>query len=236
MTINKNDKVYRMGICDDVENDRIALRENLIETASSIGITLHFSEYASAEELLDTEVQLDLLFLDIYMSGKDGMETARQLRANENTTNIVFLTTSPDFALESYEVTAFDYLLKPAHTEKLYAILERFLKVYRPRSILIQGKLFVVEDIVSAESQNKTVRFHFKDGTAAEITEKLDVVDAALASENFLRCHQSFVVNLDYVRGIEDCGFRTTLGTVILIRKREFSQIRKKYFEYITSF
>ncbi|MEG1632723.1 MAG: LytTR family DNA-binding domain-containing protein [Oscillospiraceae bacterium] len=231
--------MFHIAICDDFQEERETLKAILASLFEQRCLKASYEEYASGEELakacIEPDCELDLIFLDIYMDGMDGLKTAEALRAAELDIPIVFLTTSPDFAIQSYDVAALSYLLKPLSREKLTAVMERFLQSYRPRSIFLQGRLFVSDDIVSVESRDKKVLLNFKNGATAELYEKLDTLEAALRGRNFLRCHQSFIVNMNYVRRVEDDAFITTLGTSVLIRKRELSQIRKKYFGYLTS-
>ncbi|MEG2120368.1 MAG: LytTR family DNA-binding domain-containing protein, partial [Pseudoflavonifractor sp.] len=193
-------------------------RETLISLLKQFSeaqeISLACTEYAGGEALTADCVvrgtEFDLIFLDIFMPGMDGMETARALRHAGVDRPLVFLSTSPDFAVASYDVAALTYLLKPLSPEKLAAVMERFLKSYRPQSLFLQGRLFVARDIVLAESQNKNVLLRFKDGSSCVLHEKLDTVEARLTGQNFLRCHQSFVVNMDYVCGVAGEAFQTT--------------------------
>ncbi|MEG1682672.1 MAG: LytTR family DNA-binding domain-containing protein [Oscillospiraceae bacterium] len=227
--------MFHIAICDDLSADRRALQALLTELIARRRLQASFTAYDSGEALAASGGGFDLIFLDIFMGGLNGMETAKLLRSAGMDTPLVFLTTSPDFAVESYQVEALSYLLKPVTAETLSAVLDRFLREYHPSHVLLQNRLFMADDIVSAESQNKTVLLHFKNGATATLSEKLDVVEAALRGRNFLRCHKSFIVNMDHVRHIEADGFQTTLDSFVPIRQREFAQIRKKYYEYLTS-
>lgn len=228
----------RIAICDDDREARSGFRTLLAEAAGEQAQRFSLEEYDAGEALCvaaRSGALPDLIFLDIYMDGMNGMETAKTLRAAGCDTPIVFLTTTADFALESYEVTAFSYLLKPVTAVKLAEVMDRFWRSYRPRSVLLQGRLYVLGDIVSAESRNKTVIFHFKNGTAVQMQERLDVVAQQLTGRNFLRCHQSFIVNMDYIKAVGDSVFITRIGTEVLIRKREFALMRKTYYDYLAS-
>lgn len=110
---------------------------------------------------LEEQCIFDLIILDIYMDGMSGMEIAHKIRQREMETPIVFLTASPDFALESYDVNAFGYLLKPIDADKLTAVLERLLVYYdRPR-VSIQcdrrRRYLFLDEIMYVESQNHNI-------------------------------------------------------------------------------
>lgn len=228
-----------VAICDDSANDRKSLRRALRAFATEKGLGMEIASTEDGVVLLAMEPEIlseiELFFLDIYMERSNGFNVAKALRAKGVTAPIVFLTSSPDFAVQSYEVEAFSYLLKPAPQNKVKSLMERFFQCYRPRSIFLAGRLFVQEDIVFAESNLKNVTLHFRDGTSARVREKLDTVEQQLEGSSFLRCHQSYLVNLHHVRGVENESFLTILDEPVLIRKRDFPELRKRYYDYLKS-
>ena len=121
-------------VCDDVEIERLLLKEILCQYFEEINEEVSIVEYDSGETLIaDVEegyVAMDLLFLDICMKKLNGMETARKLRQIQCKVPIIFLTASPDYAIESYEVQASGYLLKSFSEEKLMKLLNRILNGY----------------------------------------------------------------------------------------------------------
>ena len=127
------------------------------------GGKVEVQEFQSGENLLaDIEegfIWPDLIFLDIYMGELNGMDTARRLRAMGVQAPIIFLTASPDFALESYEVEASGYLLKPADEQQTSAVLQRLMKANLPRRIAVKCRRHFrypfVDDILYLESDHK---------------------------------------------------------------------------------
>lgn len=226
-------------ICDDSANDRNSLRRALRAWAIENGQSAEITSTEDGKVLLAMKPEIlseiELFFLDIYMKHSNGFDVAKALRSQGITVPIVFLTCSPDFAVQSYEVEAFSYLLKPALQDKLKFLMDRFLQIYWPRSIFLAGRLFVQEDIVFVESELKNVTLYFRDGTNARVREKLDTVELCLKGASFLRCHQSYLVNLHHVRGIENKTFITILDRTVLIRKRDFPELRRRYYDYLKS-
>ena len=112
-------------------------------------------------ETEDNGAVFDLIFLDIYMGGITGMDTAKELRQLGASAPVIFLTTSPDFAVESYEVNAAGYLLKPIQLEKLSALISHLLtSVERPRVCIQSGRrrrYVFLDDILFAESDNHSL-------------------------------------------------------------------------------
>ena len=122
------------------------------------------------------------------------MDTARELRQSDTAVRLVFLTSSPEFALESYEVRAFDYLLKPVSYERVAQLLDE-LSSLRPATtdeLVIKTSFgyhaLRLSDIEYAEARNKHVIFHLRDGR--------DIEDRLAQNATFFKCHRSYQVNL----------------------------------------
>ena len=162
------------------------------------------------------------------------METARKIRQRGIQTPLVFLTATPDFALESYDVHAFGYLLKPVSEEKLTALLRRLLGHYdRPRVCVQwerQKRYLFLDEIIYVESQNHTIHIHLSSGEVLDSKEKLGDLESLL-DERFLRCHQSFLVNMSYIADV-DGDFILKDGTKIPIRIRQRKAIAEEYYRF----
>jgi DNA-binding LytR/AlgR family response regulator len=232
-----------IAICDDVEMERGILRYMLEELLSQRDEDIHIIEYGSGEAVLADftveEVRFSLIFLDIYMSGITGVETARRLRASGCKSHLVFLTTSPDFAIEGYEVDAAGYLLKPVREEMLQNLFDRILlPVHRQQVGLKCGREYryiYLDEVLWAESKNHTVYIHLLDGTVIDLRGKLDEIQTLLDSDSMLRCHQSYLVNMVYVTNVDENGFQMQDGSHVPIRVRSRHQITDAYHQWFLS-
>ena len=235
--------MLQIGICDDSAQDRAALRDALsglpgYRRAGDLRIT----EYLSGEALLmdaeDGRCGFDLLFLDIFMCGVNGMETARELRAMGVKTPLVFLSSSRDFALESYDVEAAGYLLKPPDAEKLGRLLDKLLSPpERPRlAVKCAGRRQYCEydALLYLESSNNVTILHLLDGQLLRCGERLGALEAELGDKRFLRCHQSFLVNMDHIKGVDD-SFTMRDGSRVPIRVRSRRELTDAYYNYFVS-
>lgn len=125
----------------------------------------------------------DLIFMDIFLQKENGMEIVRRLRGYDRDVSVVFLTSSPDYAVESYEVWADGYLLKPVSQDKLENLLNRFMEKRYPRlkrSLLMvggtSGRRIAYDDILYVESQRMNLRIVCSGGEVHRIRKKLDEV------------------------------------------------------------
>lgn len=122
------DNMLRIGICDDQQEARDALRFGLekVIREESEQIVYEFSTGESAVRWLKKHPgEIDLLFLDVEMKGINGMEAAEQIREFDREICLVFVTGYPDYVFEGYKVNALDYVIKPAETQKLSEVLKR---------------------------------------------------------------------------------------------------------------
>lgn len=229
-------------VCDDVEIERLLLKEILCQYFEEINEEVSIVEYDSGETLIaDVEegyVAMDLLFLDIYMKKLNGMETARKLRQIQCKVPIIFLTASPDYAIESYEVQASGYLLKSFSEEKLMKLLNRILKTDMKRRVAIknrrQYRYPCTDDIMYIDSDKHNVTLHLSDGSEIITVDKLEEIEKRINEKRFLRCHQSYLVNMDYIKDVED-DFIMEDGTLVPIRVRGRKEILDTYYDYFVN-
>ena len=235
--------VKRITICDDVEVERFVLKRQLKMYFQTNGGEVEIQEYESGESLLadveDGYVWSDLIFLDIYMGDLNGMDTARKLRDLGVEAPIVFLTASPDFTLESYEVEASGYLLKPADEEQTAAILRKLLKPDLRKRISVkcrrQYRYPFVDEILYLESDRHVVTLHMLDGSEIETTQKLGELEKQIKDSSFLHCHQSYLVNMAHIVDVQE-DFVLRNGDCVPIRVRGRKDVLDTYNEYFEKY
>ena len=117
-----------IAIIDDIASDAEQLKRIITSYFENRQIPTEIRYFSSAEAFFDDyrPGNFQILFLDIYMDGITGMEAARRIRNQSDDCILVFVTTSSEFAVESYDVNAAYYLLKPFQPEKLCHILDSF--------------------------------------------------------------------------------------------------------------
>ena len=117
----------KIAICDDSKLDRQLLKVAIQTYFENNEEEFKIFEYELGDNLLD-DIEVELLFLDIIMNGTNGMKIARKLRDIQFKAPIIFLTAYAYYAVESYEVQAAGYLLKPYDTNKLTLLLDEILQ------------------------------------------------------------------------------------------------------------
>ena len=229
-----------IAICDDLEAERIGLARMVQSYARQHGQKVRLRLFSSGESLLAAlggREPIQLLFLDIYMPGLSGVETARRLRAAGSDLAIIFATTSQDHGLDSFEVRATDYLVKPFWEEDVAACLDWFFAhVPEPLRVLPvysegEWQNLTLSHIYYIDVYGHQSRIHTPRGMV--ITRRgLDDLEAAIDSRDFLRCHRSFLVNLNHVEGIEGNDFRMDDQTLVPISLANVTKVRGQFIDW----
>lgn len=230
----------RIAICDDNELDREIITSLLDQYFENRSIACQIDSYETGINLLH-EVQdgycYDVIFLDIYMGTKLGIEVARELRELAYTGAIVFLTASSEFAVDSYEVDADGYLLKPHSYEKFCKVMDKLTASQNVETYQVTFRNNVIRipyhEILYFESDNTKCLLHHKNGKNYFVYKKLSEIEEELARDpRWLRCHQSYLVNMAYIQHA-DSKFTLFNGEFVMIRQRTLKEIRAKYLSYV---
>ncbi|MEA4934313.1 MAG: LytTR family DNA-binding domain-containing protein [Lawsonibacter sp.] len=231
----------KIMICDDRAEDIARLSAALYAYDPSFEITSFTDGTSLAEEFLNGGLTADLLFLDIYMPGIDGITTARELRAQHKDIKIIFISSSDEHYPEAYEVFAFNYILKPVDRERLSTVLSRALEELGRENVCkisfsYKSASYSVDcrDILYIESRDKLLLFHLADGIVLQTYWRLDEVIKELPQQAFIRCHQSFIVNISHITEMGESYFRIRQVPIGISRKYMKSS-KEQYYAYLFS-
>lgn len=231
------------AICDDDKRERENIGEIVRRKMKKRGEHLELDHFECGEAFVEKYERgrggYDLIFMDIYMDQLNGLEAIRQIRNHDRKAVVIFMTSSPDFAVESYSVHAFGYLLKPIEQNKVEEVMDRYMEECHPRtrqSLLVingsAGRRIAYDDILYIESRRMSLRIVCNGGIEYSIRKKLDDVQAELPETRFLRCNQSYIVNMDRIKDV-DTEFTVENGDRIPIKVREQKRIRDRYATYL---
>ncbi len=204
------DKVLRIGICDDESHFRKTLNESISKILFRQGLDHSIIYFSSGEELLGGHIDIDLLFLDIQMDGKNGIETAKEIRKRDENVCIIFISAFPEYAAEGYKVNAFRYITKPFDERELEAELTGAIQEAKRSnavSLFIQNDKFscriLTSNIIYIEVRGRKTVIHTTEDEI-ESNEALNKLEAKLIDQFFYRCHQGYLINLRYIDSVAE--------------------------------
>lgn len=224
----------KIAVCDDVAADR----QQLISLIKAEDSYCDCITYKNGEMLLwdfENGVHFDIFFLDIFMEGLSGVEVAKRIRMTDPNALLIFVSSSDDFYRESYDLYAFNYLIKPLSKDKLSEVLHRAIQhlgkdTNQVVRFSFNNLLHAVRcsQILYLTSDKHIVNFHMVNGQTLKSYGKLDDFVTQLPAETFVRCHQSYIVNIKHVTGMTTGEF--ILGDLEVPVSRKYSvQAREKY-------
>ena len=232
----------KIAIVDDLELDAEQLSHLILSYMKEHRIPAAVPEvFPNGESFLASFRAgcFDLVFLDIYMDDLNGIETARKLRALDASCRIVFVTTSPDFAVDSYDVNAAFYLLKPVTMERISKALERchLSAAEAEVSVLVpcQGTelRLPLHQISYTEYLKRRILVHMRDRSQHEISMSQRDFSALLLSYPwFCDCIKGVLVNLEDVDKLLEDRFLMKSGASIPISRLKYHEVREKYLNY----
>lgn len=234
--------MLKIAVCDDSRELLEKVEKDLheYENVRNTPATVH--TYTNAVDLLDglKKTDYDILILDIIMPGFTGMQAAHEIRKFNEEIKIIFLTSSKEFAIESYSVGAYYYLLKPVLNEKLFSVLDKVVSeiTSKQESCVIYTHMGIVNipfaKIECLEVYNKHLVFHLSDGSTKETRGALtDYENVFLERKEFLKIHRSYILNMDYIHSIEAGEIATYSGKRFPVSRLLAKDIKEHYMNYM---
>lgn len=229
----------RIAICDDEKNIRELIANKVAKQYPDANIIF----YNSGEELLLSDNPIDILFLDIQMQGKNGMETARELRKKDKKIIIIFVTAVEEYVFQAFDVGAFHYIVKPINNTKFTEVLHRAIEEWNAKQptkqepeekylMINNGGVHIkvtIDDIVYAEVFNRKVVIHKLNETIEYYGKMSDL--EALAGDSFFRPHRAYLINFKYVEKYDATTIYLEKGTA-LMAKQKYPEFVKTYMKY----
>lgn len=225
-----------VAVCDDEPSVRRELISQSTDYFAYADIDGRFAEFSDGESLLaayqNHTADFQIVLLDIKMRDLNGISAAKVLRTYDADALIVFVTASAEYVFRGYEVKAFRYVLKTELSHAFRKILEECVrelcttaKTYAFRTGTQETTVYLA-DILYFESSRRTVTLHTKQSSFI-FYEKLDSIEKELRSCDFVRCHQSFLVNAKEIRTVKTDSLTLLNGDILPVSKSRREAVRK---------
>lgn len=231
--------MYEIALCDDDAAFAAEFERLLADALNTRNISYHltlFADTSSLQSAMENGTSYHLLFLDILFDTEQGIRFGKFVREQKWNTDIIFVTTAPEYAIDGYDAAPLHYLLKPVSPDKLDAALERFLHKNAVPGLCFttpKGLLHVqISEILYFEIYGHEITIHKTDGQKETCTGTLKDLEELLPPMTFVRPHRSYLVNFDHISEISRYQIRLFSGDIIPISKNLYNSIQNKFIDY----
>jgi len=236
--------MIHIAVCDDNTDDLYNIVQLLKQYSLSKNLNCEFAVFQNGIKLISATEKgkrFDIYCLDIIMPGYTGIDVAREIRAFDKTAQILFFTSSSEFALESYSVKAVNYVLKPISKEKLFFSLDEVLEQIKAEkdkdAFIVKSKegiqKILVSNLIYAEVIGRNVLYHLLSGRVIECTEPFSsVCDNLLKYRCFVKTHRCYLVNMRYIDTIGNHQVILQTLSSVPIAQGKVREIRQQYLAY----
>lgn len=229
----------KTAIIDDLTACREKIRDCLYRYLNETyaGETPVIECFSGGEEFLSrfTPGAYDIIFLDQYMNGLSGLDTANRIREQDPLTALIFVTASRDYAVDSYGVRACGYLVKPYDYEEFRRTisLAGLEKIRSSRFIRLEDKKILLRDILWCGRSNHYVEIHTNQcGLLRFRLAFASLTGLLVPYPQFLTCYKGCIVNLDHVECMDGLSFKLDTGETVPFAIRDRKQIEAQYYAY----
>lgn len=236
---DRKDRWMRTALIDDLPEEIDKLKELLLAGTDQYRLAEEeIDVFQSGEEFLESfqPGKYDLIFFDIFMTGMTWVDAARTVRETDERAHLIFITTSNDFASESYEVRADYYLLKPYTEEQVEKMLNLIMpRVFQTVSTLVlpDGTKMAVDSILYTEYSGHYAYFHTKGSKVYKVRlGYAELEDALCRFDSFMSCYKGVIVNFDYVENIKGDGIILKNKETVPLSRRKAAEIKTAFAKY----
>lgn len=229
-----------IAIVDDIKDEITTLLGFIEKYCVDRYISYNAEQFESGEDFISCfkPETYDIIFLDIYLGGISGMKVAEKIRETDASCIIIFTTTSPDFAIKSFRVRAFDYLLKPFKYEQYEETMDLCCNQLNNKSryiVIKESRLMFkihLDDIIYTDYSNHYILIHMKTRIAKSYMKFGDFSKLLLPYPQFLYCYRNCIVNMDYIDYMDKEDFVLQNGERLPIARLYKQEIRQAYADY----
>lgn len=238
----------QVALCDDDTVYHDTIKKFLANYRQKVfSVSFMLSCFSSGKDLLDyidENTAFDIYILDIIMPDMNGIQLGTALRERNDDGLIIYLTSSPDFAVESYNTDALHYLLKPISNHQFYLCMDKAISRLNHRSqeetisIKTPGstRITAIHNILYAERVDRHIRYYLNDNTIIDSITFNDTFQNAVsllaARPGFLIVGSSFVVNLYYVTEVTKSDMLLTGNRLVPVPRRSYETVKTAWADY----
>lgn len=229
-------KMYQVAICDDDRIIGAEIEKILLGYSKKQGSAVQIDVYFDGSTVIDainSGEYYDLIFLDIEMKTKSGIEVGKEIRnaLHNESTHIVYISAYTSYAMELFKIRPLDFLVKPFGEQEVIETLKKSMELsaYEGHAFMWkkgwETRKTLLRDILYFCSRNKQVEMHTKDGVEL-FYGSLEKVYQSLSEWRFFYCHQGYLINYNQVAEFKYDQLTLKNGEVIGIAQGKRKQVR----------
>lgn len=229
----------KICICDDDKLIHETLKTYCYKISNNM--QLEIQNVFSAEELIHTyeqNVRFDIIFLDIEMATISGIEAAEQIRKISPNVIIIFISSHPRYVFDTFKVEPLHFLVKPLSEQDFSSVFQRALYKYKTLNSTItlkwQSERYVIKinKIKYIEGYKRHITV-YTNTEAFEAIGKIPDMQKILEPYGFIRTHQGFLVNMDYIKRFDINDVILFDNTKVMLSVRKRTAALKKFDEFL---
>lgn len=231
--------MFRIAICDDEETSlqlNKALTDKIMQEE---GLSYEITTFQNMRDMISTMVELkanlsyDVLLCDVLTTDMTGIEAAEKLRELGENLDIIFISTSAEYAIDGYRVQALRYIKKPVDVEQLREALSISYRRHSNKeglTINSDGKTVTIDykDIIYIESCGRNIDVHVGDKIYTTHI-KISDMEKLLPEKNFFRCHRSYIVNFKFADNLERYEMALKNGQILPVSQQLYSETKRRF-------
>lgn len=226
-----------IAICDDEEFYRVQCRNMCEVIFKNYGQKVEILEFASANELIGSKKQLDLVFLDIDMPGLTGIEAKRMLAKAQPRAAIIFITNYPEYKDVAFGRNVEYFIEKPLAIKEIYHAVTQINKdlSFDDDNIIVNYKRVILSQVRYIKGEDKYVRFVLYGGNYEIVRGTMNEWEEKLKDKPFFRIHKSYIVNLQWMKNIDGTKLNLKNGGSIPISRQLKKRLLEEYCDFLES-
>lgn len=227
----------RIAVCEDLKTDREKVITLLSSYLDQNNLYAEIDEFESGEAFLEADItHYSLVFMDIFMGKLNGMETAREIVRKNHKIQIVFVSSSIDFAAEAFNIEALHYIVKPIEKVQLYSVLDKFFEsFYSMRTVEVKvGRMeesIYLSDILYIEARGKKTLIHMKTGVL-EASQSLSEMQQILPAGDFCMPIRWALVSMREITSMPSDKLKLSDQTEIPISRGKREEIKNAFADF----
>ena len=233
--------MIKIAVVEDSDKDFSVLQAYILEFFNSIDRAFSIERFPDALVFLENyHADYDIVFMDIELPNKNGMEAAKRMRQLDEHTLLIFVTNMAQYAVNGYEVNAFDFIVKPVRYSVFVTKMRRtlgYLARMEDREVLVKTEegmaRLSASQIEYIEAKAHILIYHLEGGKTILSRDTLKNVEEKLNPDTgFFRCSRCYLINLKHIREVKTTSVKVGDDELFISRprKKEFMATVAKFF------